>query len=84
MKTDEYSESLVVHFQRGRELRREALTAVALDLNERQLFDLELLLNRGFYPLTGFMTESVYESVLEHMALPDGTIWPIPICLDVD
>lgn len=84
MKIDEYSESLVVHFQRGRELRREALTAVALDLNERQLFDLELLLNRGFYPLTGFMTESVYESVLEHMALPDGTIWPIPICLDVD
>jgi len=84
MRTEDYSESLVVHFRRAETLRREALELVSLDLNERQLFDLELLLNRGFYPLTGFLDRESYESVLHKMELPDGSVWPIPICLDVD
>ncbi len=83
MKTEDYSESLVVHFRRAEELRRRALGLVSIDLNERQLFDLELLLNRGFYPLTGFMDRQAYETVLERMELPDTTIWPLPVCLDV-
>ncbi len=84
MRTEYYSESLVVHFRRAEVLRSEALDLVSIDLNERQLFDLELLLNRGFYPLTGFMDKVSYESVIHHMALPDGSVWPIPICLDVN
>ena len=84
MRTEDYSESLVVHFRRAEVLRSEALDLVSIDLNERQLFDLELLMNRGFYPLTGFMDKDSYESVLHHMVLPDGTVWPIPICLDVN
>ncbi len=83
MRTEDYSESLVVHFRRAEVLRSEALDLVSIDLNERQLFDLELLLNRGFYPLTGFMDKDSYESVLHHMVLPDGSVWPIPICLDI-
>jgi sulfate adenylyltransferase len=40
-------------------------------------------MNGAFSPLTGFMTDPDYESVLDRMLLQDGTLWPIPICLDV-
>ena len=71
--SEDYSESLVVHFRRAEVLRSTAVDLVSIDLNERQLFDLELLLNRGFYPLTGFMDRDSYESVINNMLLPDGT-----------
>ena len=51
-------------------------------LTDRQICDLELLLNGAFSPLNGFMTKNDYESVLESMRLADGTLWPIPITLD--
>jgi len=53
------------------------------DLTTRQLFDLELLINGGFSPLSGFMDKRDYESVCSNTRLKDGTIWPIPIILDV-
>ena len=53
-------------------------------LNKRQLCDLELLLNGGFYPLEGFMNERDYRSCLENMTLSDGSIWTIPIVLGTD
>ncbi len=79
----EFSESLIVHFRRAEQLREEAVRLPALDLNNRQLCDLELLLNRGFYPLSGYLLRNEYISVLESMRLSDGTVWPMPICLDV-
>jgi len=82
MKND-YSESLLVHFRRVEALRAEALACMTIDLTARQLCDLELLLNRGLYPLSGYLGKADYQSVLERMRLCDGTIWPIPICLDV-
>jgi len=53
------------------------------DLTDRQVCDLELLSNGGFTPLEGFMTRADYESVCSNMRLADGTVWPIPIVLDV-
>lgn len=53
-------------------------------LTPRQLCDLELLLNGGFAPLTGFLTQKDYESVLQHNRLANGSLWPMPITLDVD
>ena len=53
------------------------------DLTERQLCDLELLGAGGFSPLTGFMTRADYDGVCADMRLADGTLWPIPITLDV-
>jgi sulfate adenylyltransferase len=53
------------------------------DLTMRQVCDIELLLNGGFSPLEGFQDEKEYRSVLDKMRLPNGTIWPIPITLDV-
>ncbi len=53
-------------------------------LTQRQVCDLELILNEGFAPLTGFMCQADYESVLTTMHLANGAIWPMPITLDVD
>lgn len=56
----------------------------SLTLTQRQLCDLELLLNGGFAPLTCFMHQADYESVLTNMRLSDGRVWPMPIMLDVN
>lgn len=53
------------------------------DMTPRQVCDLELLMNGGFYPLTGFHSQADYAGVVENMRLADGTLWPIPITLDV-
>ena len=79
----EYSESLIVHFRRAEQLRAEAVGMLSLDLNARQLYDLEALLNRACYPLSGYLDKEDYEHVLQDMKLADGTIWPMPMCLDV-
>ncbi len=53
------------------------------DLTERQLCDIELLLNGGFSPLSGFLNKEDYDSVVNTMRLASGVLWPIPIMLDV-
>jgi sulfate adenylyltransferase len=53
------------------------------DLTERQLCDIELLLNGAFSPLEGFLNKDDYDSVVETMRLKSGVLWPIPITLDV-
>ena len=53
------------------------------DLTKRQLCDIELLLNGGFSPLHGFVNQKDYQSILADMRLADGTLWPMPINLDV-
>ncbi len=78
-----YSENLLVHFRRIESLKEAALSYPSVDLNKRQLCDLELLLNRAFYPLRGYLNREDYETVLDRMRLADGTLWPMPICLDV-
>lgn len=53
------------------------------DLSPRQLCDLELLVSGGFSPLRGFMVQGDYDRVCREMRLADGTLWPMPITLDV-
>lgn len=59
-------------------------TLPRLNLKDRQIYDLELLLVGGFLPLTGFLDEEDYHSVVETMRLKNGALFPIPIVLDVD
>lgn len=60
------------------------LTQTRLNLNTRQLCDLELIMNEGFYPLKGFLDEENYKSVVDKMRLKNGVLWPIPVVLDVN
>jgi len=55
-----------------------------IQLTARQLCDVELIVNGGFSPLTGFMDEEAYKSVVENMELPDGLIFGIPVVFDTD
>lgn len=74
---------LIVSEDRASELKELSQEWSSWGLTDRQLCDLELLLNGGFSPLTTFMGETDYESVCNEMRLSDGTLWPIPIVLDV-
>ncbi|MCY4314699.1 MAG: bifunctional sulfate adenylyltransferase/adenylylsulfate kinase [Roseovarius sp.] len=67
----------------SRELKLEAAGLICIDLSQRQICDLELLLNGGFHPLEGFLGQNDYSNVVENMRLADGTLWPMPITLDV-
>jgi len=69
--------------ERVEELKEKAREYPSWDLTSRQICDLELLLNGAFSPLTGFMGRRDFESVAASMRLADGTLWPIPISLDV-
>ena len=76
--------SLLVDEERAQALRRQSLAFQSLTLSQRQLCDLELLLNGGFAPLDGFMDRTAYERVLDDARLPSGALWPMPVVLDVD
>jgi sulfate adenylyltransferase len=73
----------MVSSARAIEIKADSLGWPSWDLTPRQLCDLELLLNGGFSPLRGFMGRTDYESVRDRMRLADGTLWPIPVTLDV-
>ena len=73
----------LVDDSRREELRRESGAWPSWTLTPRQLCDLELLLNGGFSPLEGFLGRGDYERVCREMRLADGTLWPIPVVLDL-
>ena len=74
---------LYAPFDAADALKMEAAELVSWDLTPRQICDLELLMNGGFYPLTGFLGQDDYNNVVQNMRLANGTLWPMPITLDV-
>jgi sulfate adenylyltransferase len=74
----------MVDAARAEEIKAASRDWPSLDLSPRHLCDVELLLNGGFSPLTGFLGKADYERVVAEMRLADGTLWPMPIMLDVD
>ncbi len=74
---------LFVSYESAQKMKMEAADLVSHDLSPRQICDLELLMNGGFNPLKGFLSQADYDGVVENMRLADGTLWPMPITLDV-
>ncbi|MBC7517246.1 MAG: sulfate adenylyltransferase [Alkalinema sp. FL-bin-369] len=56
----------------------------AIGLDDRALSDLQMIAIGGFSPLTGFMNQADYDSVVVDMHLTSGVPWSIPITLSVD
>ncbi|MGA7801909.1 MAG: hypothetical protein WCC36_13970 [Gammaproteobacteria bacterium] len=75
--------NLLVGATQAEALKGASKDFVSLTLIQRQVCDLELLMNGGFSPLTGFMNQTTYTSLLETLTLPDGALWPISMLLDV-
>ncbi|MGD9295289.1 MAG: bifunctional sulfate adenylyltransferase/adenylylsulfate kinase, partial [Roseobacter sp.] len=74
---------LYVSYESAQKLKAEAGDLKSWDLTPRQICDLELLMNGGFNPLKGFLSAADYDSVLDTMRLTDGSLWPMPVTLDV-
>jgi len=69
---------------KGKTFEERAANLKCVVLNERQVCDLELLVNGGFDPLQGFMAEHDYVSCVENMRLANGSLWSMPITLCID
>ncbi len=76
--------SLIVENKHVDAIKEKSTVWHSWNLTTRQICDLELLMNGAFSPLQGFMSETEYNGVCSGMRLPDGTLWPIPITLDVN
>jgi sulfate adenylyltransferase len=74
---------LIASEDRAGELKAASADWPSWDLSPRQLCDLELLANGGFSPLSGFLGRADYDSVCASMRLADGTLWSIPVVLDL-
>jgi sulfate adenylyltransferase len=60
-----------------------AQTLPSVELGEVSISDLEMIGIGALSPLTGFMGQADYESVVQRMWLADGTVWSLPITLPV-
>ncbi|WNS42830.1 sulfate adenylyltransferase [Paenibacillus sp. MMS20-IR301] len=65
------------------QLLREASGHITISINTWTLSDLDLIGVGAFSPLTGFLNEKDYHSVVTGMRLADGTVWSIPVTLAV-
>ena len=52
-------------------------------INRRQYLELEKIALGAFAPLSGFMDEAEFRSVVERMRLPTGEVFPLPVVLDL-
>jgi len=62
----------------------EAVNLPKVDVGTRELSDLEMLAVGALSPLTGFVGEADYRSILQTMHLENGLAWTIPVTLSVD
>lgn len=78
---------LVNRLAQGEE--RERLLALApslasIEVGSWTISDIDLIGVGAFSPLTGFLSQNDYESVVHNMKLQNGTVWSIPITLPVN
>jgi len=74
---------LLVPWEQRDRARTEADHLPKLVVSERELSDLEMLAVGALSPLTGFVGEADYLSVLDTMHLSNGLAWSIPVTLSL-
>ncbi len=67
-----------------KELTEKAGSLPKINLDDKNISDLEMIASGAMSPLTGFMKQNDYNSVVENMRLSNGLVWSIPITLAVD
>lgn len=65
-------------------LLEEAKQLNQVAVNRWTISDIDLIAVGGFSPLTGFMEEADYRSVINKMRLANGTVWSIPVTLAIE
>lgn len=73
----------VVEGQEREALLAEAEKLVSIPVSAWTISDLDLIGVGAYSPLTGFMREEDYRSVVNSMRLANGTVWSIPITLAI-
>jgi len=76
--------NLLVAQEEADSLKQQSEFFSSITLTKRQLCDLEMLINGAMSPLTGYMDQKTYDSVIQNSRLPNDLLWPIPIVLDID
>lgn len=74
----------IVEGAQREELLQQASENKSIAINTWTISDLDLIGVGAFSPLTGFLNEADYHSVVNNMRLSDGTVWSIPITLAVE
>ena len=64
-------------------LRARAASLPLVTMTDTQAADLAMIANGAMSPITGFLGQADYESVLENVRLADGNVWSLPITLRV-
>jgi sulfate adenylyltransferase len=75
--------SRLVTPEKRQELLEQAETLRKITINTWTLSDLDLIAIGAFSPLTGFLEEADYRSVVDRMRLSNGTVWSIPVTLPI-
>ncbi len=75
--------SLLVDKSRAVTLKDDAQDMISLDLSRSQVNHLELLLSGAYSPLSGYLKQADYQSVCDSMRLAEGTLWPLPLSLEI-
>lgn len=74
----------VVGDEHESQIRDDISSAPTLPLDTGQYQDLINIANGRYSPVEGFLTRNDFLKVVHDMTLEDGTVWPLPLILDVD
>lgn len=73
----------VVGAKRSDKLRESFDDLLTVDLDQNLLFDFVNIARGVYSPLDGFISRNDFLKIVNDMTLESGTLWPLPIVLDI-